>query len=312
MFANIKSVYILRFILKEHLRKKSYFKLAQYNKTLQKKLEINLKTYKEDYKRRYNRIELELIPMSTIEPDINHFFIRRKEKKEYYHIYFNNDKNDEINRSYITCKDIYIDKVDKIIIKIDMELKSIAGLFTDCTVIKEIKFTKFNREDFTDFKELFYGCINLDKLDITKFKTSNVKNMNWMFARCESLKELNILNFNTSKVTEMMCLFSGCYFLRDLKFNFNTKKVTNMRSMFYKCKSLTELDLSSFNTKRVEYFNEMFYECISLDYLNLKNFNLRKGYVQRMFGGCNKNLENYILTNYKIPDNKYIFEKITE
>ena len=319
MFTNIKSVYVLRFIIKEHLRKKSYFKLAQYNKTLQKKLEINLKTYKEDYKRRYNRIELELIPISKLVPDKNYFFIRIREKKDYYHIYFNDDKNNEIKRSYLTYKD----NINKITIKLDMEIRSLAGLFTDCTVIKEIKFTKFNRENFNDLNGVFYGCTFLDKLDIIKFKTSNVKNMNWMFAKCESIKELNILiheiniiinmlNFDTSKVTEMMCLFSGCYFLKELKFNFNTKNVTNMRNMFYKCKSLTELDVSNFDTTKVKFFNEMFYECINLNSLNLTNFKLVNKFpnVVRMFGGCNEALEKYIRTHFKIFDIQEAFETL--
>ena len=197
MYINIRSVYILRLIIKEHLRKKCYFTLAQHSKSLQEKLEINLEDYKEYYYTRNKRIEFELIPISKLVPDTNYYFIKRKEPKDYYHIYFNNDKNNEIKRNYITYKD----KIKKITIKLDKELKSLAGLFTDCTVIKEIKFTKFYRDDFTDLKELFYGCLSLEKLDVTEFKTSNVKNMNWMFARCESLKVLNILNFDTSNVT---------------------------------------------------------------------------------------------------------------
>ena len=49
-----------------------------------------------------------------------------------------------------------------------MELKSLAGLFYDCQVLKEIKFTKFNRENFTNMNEMFYQCLYLDKLDIQK------------------------------------------------------------------------------------------------------------------------------------------------
>ena len=309
MYTNIRSAYILRIVIKNHLRKKRYYKLAQHNKDLQEKLMINLEDYKEYYKILYNRTELELIPISKLEPDINYFFIKRKEKKEYYHIYFNDDKNNEINRSYITYKD----KVNKITIKLDMELESLAGLFTDCIVIKEIKFTKFNRNDFTDLKELFYGCKFLDKVDITKFKTPNVTNINWMFARCESLKELNILNFDTSNVTEMMCVFSGCYFLKDLKFNFDTKNVTNMRNMFFKCKSLTKLDVSNFETTNVMNFNDMFYECINLNDLNISNFKLIKKDVQisRMFGRCNKDLENYIRTYLEPSTFKFIFNTIS-
>ena len=109
---------------------------------------------------------MEIIPIDKIEPDVNYLFIRMRENKNYYHIYFGNDLNTQIKRNYIT----YQDKIKKIIIKIDMELKSLRGLFHDCTAIKEFKFTKLNRDDFTDIQDLFYGCINLEKIDIQKLK----------------------------------------------------------------------------------------------------------------------------------------------
>ena len=162
MINNIKSRYILKIII-EHLIKKNYFKLFRYNKELQTKLDINL----DDYKRIFNSIEMELIPIEKLKPDIKYYFIKMRENLNYYHIYFDNDEKTEIKRNYLTNKD----KVKKIAIKIDIELKSLTGLFTDCLAPKEITFTKFNREDFTDMKELFYGCNNLEKLDIQKFKT---------------------------------------------------------------------------------------------------------------------------------------------
>ena len=111
----------------------------------------------------------------------------------------------------------------------------------------------------------------------------------------------------------MMCVFSGCYFLKDLKFNFDTKNVTNMRNMFFKCKSLTKLDVSNFETTNVMNFNDMFYECINLNDLNISNFKLIKKDVQisRMFGRCNKDLENYIRTYLEPSTFKFIFNTIS-
>ena len=318
MYNNIKSNYIFKKIIKEYLSKKSYFLLVKHNKKIQNKLGLKLDDYKEYHIRIFNTTEIELIPISELKPDIKYYFIRIKENRGYYHIYFD-DQRDEIKRSYITN----LDKVKKINIKLDMELKSLAGLFYDCQVLKGIKFTKFNRENFTNMNEMFYQCLYLDKLDIQKLKTSNITSMNWMFTRCESLKELNLLNFDTSNVKEMMCVFSGCIKLEKINFNFNTSKVNNMRNMFFECKSLKEIDVSNFDTSNVKNFSEMFYRCISLDNLNLRNFTFKytfKSYEYdrkygNMFGCCNnklkENIRNQIVNfseinkNFKVFDSKY-------
>ena len=296
MYKNINSKYILRLVMTGYLRKKFCFKLLQHNKNIQGILDINLKDYKEYYKRRFLRTEMEIIPISKIEPDVKYFFIKMFENKEYYHIYFDNDNNTQIKRNYITYKD----KVEKIKIKIDMEFKSLRGLFSNCTAIKEFKFTKFNRDDFNDITELFYGCENLEKIDLQKFKGPYLRKMNWVFSRCKYLRELNILNFDTSKVTEMINIFSGCYLLNKLEFNFNTENVTNMKGMFCKCKSLTEIDVSKFNTEKVTSFQEMFCECINLNYLNIRKFQLfKKGQqIGEMFKGCKEDLKKVLLNQF--------------
>ena len=296
MYKNISSKYILRLVITGYLRKKFCFKLLQHNKNIQGILDINLKDYKEYYKRRFLRTEMEIIPISKIEPDVKYFFVKMYENKEYYHIYFDNDNNTQIKRNYITYKD----KVEKIKIKIDMEFKSLRGLFSNCTAIKEFKFTKFNRDDFSDITELFYGCENLEKIDLQKFKGPYLRKMNWVFSRCKYLRELNILNFDTSKVTEMINIFSGCYLLNKLEFNFNTENVTNMKGMFCKCKSLTEIDVSKFNIEKVTSFREMFCECINLNYLNIRKFQLfKKGQqIGEMFKGCKEDLKIVLLNQF--------------
>ena len=60
MLNSIKSNYIFQIILKEYLTKAQYYNLVRYNKNLQKKLELNINSYKEFYQRFFNRIEIEL------------------------------------------------------------------------------------------------------------------------------------------------------------------------------------------------------------------------------------------------------------
>ena len=102
----------------------------------------------------------------------------KKEDKKYFHIYFNGNKNKEIENISLHRND----NVSKISIIIDYQIKSFSKLFYDCQSIKSIKFKKFYR--------------------------NNVTNMSFMFSGCLSLKELNLNNFNTNTVTDMsyICL----------------------------------------------------------------------------------------------------------
>ena len=97
--------------------------------------------------------------MSKIsEYDNKNKFINIKEEsdKSFYHIYFN-ESNEEIKRNYINKNE----KISKIKVIIDMEEKSLKELFQECYCVKEIKFVKFNRTDFTDYSYMFRNCKNL-------------------------------------------------------------------------------------------------------------------------------------------------------
>ena len=271
MINDIRSKYILIKIIKEHLPLKKYFYLIRYNKKLQEQLEISIENYKELYRKIYYRIEMELTPISQLDINKEYNFINIRENKDYYHIYFNEDKK-EIKRRFLRKED----NVNKIMIKLDTEIQSLKGLFNNCTVLKEIKCTKFNRNDFLDMSDMFYNCSSLSKLDITKFKTPFIKDMSWMFALCSSLTELDIKNFDTSNVITMSFLFSGCYKLQNINYNFNTKKVEHMRCMFNKCYSLRKIDISKFDFTLVknEELDHMFYECVSLKDINIEKLYL--------------------------------------
>jgi len=227
MLDNIKSIYILKKII-INLSKRRYLYLIIHNKNLQNKLNISI----DNYIKYYNQIEIEIIPDKKKMICKEEFIRIRDEKdKSFYHIYFNNE-NEEIERNYLT-KD---EDVSKIKVLIDMEVKSIEALFSGCYCIKEIKFIKFNRTDFNDFRYMFNDCKYLKNIDIKKLKTNNVENMDNMFNSCKSLKKLDLSNFITDKVKTMRYIFEDCLSLKELNIsNFKFNKSTDVEYMLSNC-----------------------------------------------------------------------------
>ena len=129
---------------------------------------------------------------------------------QYFHIYFNNNKEDEIKRNFIN-KDEKI-KIIKVII--DYPIKSFENLFIDCHCIEFINFKKFVRNNIIDMSYMFNGCLSLKELNLNNFNTINVTNMSGMFFNCFSLKEIYLDNFNTNNVTDMSCMFYRCSSLK--------------------------------------------------------------------------------------------------
>ena len=154
----IRSNYILKKIT-AHLTKSKLFKIINYNKLIQNKLGIGLI----DYKKYYEEVEIELIPINKNKIHINYFI--NEKYNSYYHIYFNNNEN-ETKQNYFKKND----NIKKINIILDNGITSFEELFYDCKCIEKIKFIKFIRND--------------------------INNMSCMFSRCSSLKELNLNNFN--------------------------------------------------------------------------------------------------------------------
>ena len=75
----------------------------------------------------------------------------------YYHIYFN-DNNEEIKNKYEINEE---DKVTKIKIIIDYQVKSFKDLFSYCCSIEFINFKKFYRNNITNMSYMFRGCSSL-------------------------------------------------------------------------------------------------------------------------------------------------------
>ena len=243
---NIKADYFLKNVF-NNLEKKRTLNIVKYNKNLMKRINININDYKE-YSEIYTLIEIEIKPVNN---KYGKFINIKKEDEKYYHIYFNNKEEEIGNKTYINKKD----KVTKIRIVIDYQVKSFGNLFLNCKCIKSINFKKFNRNNIDNMSYMFYECSFLEELNLSNFKTNNVSDMSYIFFGCKLLKELNLSNFNTSIVNDMQFMFSQCNKLKEIKGinNFNTSNVTDMIAMFQQCNEIEYLDLYKFTPILFDY-----------------------------------------------------------
>ena len=257
IFENLKNNFFLEKLFNNLEKRKSLY-LLKYNKNLKKRINITINDYKE-YSEIYSSIEIE------IKPVINKYgkFINITDINNiYYHIYFNDNK-EEIKRNHIN-NDEQI-KIIKIII--DFHVKSFIKLFHDSECIEYINFTKFHRNNIDNMSFMFNKCHKLKEIKgINNFNTINVTNMNSMFQECNELEYLDLSNFNTMNVTDMSWMFNQCHKLKEIKGinNFNTINVINMEAMFAYCYKIEYLDLLNFNTSNVTDMSGMFENCHKL------------------------------------------------
>ena len=135
---NIKSRYILSKIY-DNMPKKKKLEIVKYNKKVQNRLNLGVKDYKE-YSETFTPIEIEIIPTKD---NYGEFINIDENDKLYYHIYFNDNK-EEIKNKYEIKEE---DKVTKIKIIIDYQIKSFNSLFKWCKCIESINFKKFYRNN---------------------------------------------------------------------------------------------------------------------------------------------------------------------
>ena len=133
---NIKSDYFLR-KLYDNMTKKKKLEIVKYNKRMQNRMNLSIK----DYKEYYEEIEIEIIPTKGKYGEFIN--IINENDKLYYHIYFNDNKEEIKNKYYIKKED----KVTKIKIIIDYQVKSFKKLFNWCNCIESINFKKFYRNN---------------------------------------------------------------------------------------------------------------------------------------------------------------------
>ena len=86
---NIKSDYFLR-KLYDNMTKKKKLEIVKYNKNVQNRLNLGFKDYKE-YSETFTPIEIEIIPAKG---KYGRFINIDKNDKLYYHIYFNDNKEE--------------------------------------------------------------------------------------------------------------------------------------------------------------------------------------------------------------------------
>ena len=113
IFKNLKNDYFLRKLF-NHLLKTKSLDIIKYNNKIKDRINISIKDYKE-YSEIYSSIEIELKPINN---KYGQFININKENEIYYHIYFNNEK-EEIKRNYLND----IENIEKIKIIIDYQIK---------------------------------------------------------------------------------------------------------------------------------------------------------------------------------------------
>ena len=131
----IKSDYFLQ-KLYDNMTKKKKLEIVKYNKKIQNRINLSVKNYKE-YSETFTPIEIEIIPRKK---KYGKFININENDKLYYHIYFNDNKEEIKNKYEIDEQD----KVTKIKIIIDYQVKSFKELFFWCECIKYF-FNKISR-----------------------------------------------------------------------------------------------------------------------------------------------------------------------
>ena len=117
---SLKSDYFLQ-KLYDNMTKKKKLEIVKYNKRIQNRINLSVKNYKE-YSETFTPIEIEIIPTKG---KYGEFININKKDKLYYHIYFNDNKEEIKNKYEIDEQD----KVTKIKIIIDYQVKSFEELF---------------------------------------------------------------------------------------------------------------------------------------------------------------------------------------
>ena len=254
----------------------------------------------ENYKY-YNKIVADIIPHDEIRKNKRLIWNEFYEKnKNFIQIFFNNNEKEEIKRNYLNENE----KVEKIKIIIDHQIKSFGNVFKQANGIKKLKLKSY--KSVKDLDYMFEVAYMIEEINLSNFNTENVTNMREMFTECKNLKEIKgINNFKTNKVKDMSGMLGGCIELEfiDLS-NFDTSNVTNMSKMFALSSNLRNIKgIDNFNTSKVIDMSMMFSYCAKLEGLNLSNFNTKNvTNFYKMFNSC-RNLKEIKGLNYFITNN---------
>ena len=234
---NIKSDYFVQ-LLFNMLQKNISFRIVNYNKYLQKKLNISIKDFIECYDL-YGPTSIEIIPVTN---KYGKFINIRENEKKYYRIYFNDNKK-EIKNKYSINEE---DKITKINVKVNYKINPLGYLFEGCDCIESVHIRKYCRKSCSLYS-IIEGCASIKELSLSDFYENEISNMPSMFCDCKSIEKININNFYNNKVGNMPCTFNGCTSLKQVNIsNFYNNKADNMPSTFSGCTSLKEVNISNF------------------------------------------------------------------
>ena len=143
----VKSKLILKIIF-ENLANHKKYKIIQYNKTIQNRLDLNLIDF---YLKNLSPIEIEIQP---------HKYKRVKfinipnGNERYFRIYLDNYEDKEKYFFYLYENH----GINKIKIIISYQIISFRKLFESCFYIQKIDFKKFNRTNIINMKDMIFGC----------------------------------------------------------------------------------------------------------------------------------------------------------
>ena len=95
---NLKSDYFIQKFF-EYIPERISLEIIRYNKNIQKRINININHYKA-YSEKYSSIELDILPTNG---ECGKFI--NKVYKNYFHIYFNDNKKKEIKNASLNIND---------------------------------------------------------------------------------------------------------------------------------------------------------------------------------------------------------------
>ena len=124
IFKNLKNDFFLQKLFNHLLEKKS-LQIIKYNKNLKNRINISIYDYRR-YSSIYSSIEIEIKPVKN-EYEYAKFINIVKENEIYYHIYFNDNKEEIKKKSFNEN-----DNISKIKIIIEYHVKSFSKLFYNC------------------------------------------------------------------------------------------------------------------------------------------------------------------------------------
>ena len=231
-------------------------------------------------------------------------------------IFLNNKKDDEKNKTTISCNygyKLYDNecKIDYFIIAVynTQQKREKINLMQQYSGIEHIYIegkklvlsaTSYQFEEEGDHivyiqpKEgshynvgLFKGIKNIKSVNFTDFNEHKIDiPLDSLFAGCTDLYSVDFSKVFYEYISSTNDMFNGCINLKYVNIK-NIKISVSSNYMFANCRSLTSIDLSMIDGSNVLYLENMFKNCISLQNINLKNFKINSAEnINCMFCDC--------------------------